>query len=171
MTWAISGSCYSAKCWDSRAASWKPFSKCSPKGVRGRALSSKEKLATYQKPRWIFVLRWMLGLGQLLQNFIKTVEESWTTYSTSSRHWIFKNIQGSVGMKRLCLHILLFFKLLYCCSITVSAFSPHLSTPPQPNPPPSPATTLPLGFVHVSFIVVPENPSPYYPFPLPSGYY
>ena len=45
-----------------------------------------------------------------------------------------------------------------------------LSTPPhqpQPNPPPSLASTLPLGFVHVSFIVVPENPSPHYPLPHP----
>ena len=35
------------------------------------------------------------------------------------------------------------------------AFSPHPSTPPQPNPPPSPTSTLPLDFVHVSFIVAP----------------
>ena len=49
-----------------------------------------------------------------------------------------------------------FLKLFYCCSITVVCifFSPH------PNPPPSLASTLPFGFVHVSFIVVPENPSP-----------
>ena len=33
-------------------------------------------------------------------------------------------------------------------------------TPPQPIPPPSHASTLSLGFFHVSFIVVPENPSP-----------
>ena len=46
----------------------------------------------------------------------------------------------------------------------LSAFSPHHSTPPQPNPPPTPASTLPLGFVHVFFIVVPENSSPHYPF-------
>ena len=45
--------------------------------------------------------------------------------------------------------------------LQLSAFSPHLSTPPQPNPPPSPASTLPLDFVHVSFIAVPENPSPH----------
>ena len=47
------------------------------------------------------------------------------------------------------------------------AFSSHPSTPPQLNPPPSPTSTLHLGFVHVSFIVVPENPSSHYPFPLP----
>ena len=40
------------------------------------------------------------------------------------------------------------------------AFSLLPSTPPQPNPPPSPASTLSLGFVHVSFIVVPENQKP-----------
>ena len=38
------------------------------------------------------------------------------------------------------------------------AFSPHLSTPPQLNPPPSPTSTHPLDFVHVSFIVVPVRP-------------
>ena len=32
-----------------------------------------------------------------------------------------------------------------------SAFSPHHSPLPQPNPPPSLASTLPIGFVHVSF--------------------
>ena len=51
--------------------------------------------------------------------------------------------------------------------LELSAFSPHLSTPPQPNPPPSPASTLSLCFVHVSFIVVPENPSPHYLLPTP----
>ena len=43
--------------------------------------------------------------------------------------------------------------------LQLSAFSPHPYTPPQPNPPPS--STFPLDFVHVSFIVVPENPSPH----------
>ena len=45
------------------------------------------------------------------------------------------------------------------------AFSPHPSTPPQLNPPPSPLSTLPLGFVHVSFIVVPVIPSSHCPRP------
>ena len=59
------------------------------------------------------------------------------------------------------------FKLFYCCSSTVVCiFSPPL-TQPQPNPPPSLASTLPLGFVHMSFIVVPEIPSPHHPFPTP----
>ena len=43
------------------------------------------------------------------------------------------------------------------------AFSPHPSIPPQVNPPPSPTSTLPLGFVHVSFIVVPVIPSSHCP--------
>ena len=51
--------------------------------------------------------------------------------------------------------------------LQLSAFSPHPSTPSQPNPPPSPASTRPLDFVHVSFIVVPVIPSPHYPFPTP----
>ena len=39
--------------------------------------------------------------------------------------------------------------------------------PPQPNLPPSLTSTFPLSFVHVSFIVVLENPSPRYPLPPP----
>ena len=62
-------------------------------------------------------------------------------------------------------YFFLFF-LFYCCSITVVC----IFSPPQPNPDPSPASTLPLSFVHVSFIVVPENPSPHCPFSPPSGY-
>ena len=38
------------------------------------------------------------------------------------------------------------------------AISPHPSPPPQLNPPPSLPATLPLDFVHVSFIVVPVIP-------------
>ena len=49
--------------------------------------------------------------------------------------------------------------------LQLSAFSPHPSTPPQPNPPPFPTSTLPLDFVHVSFIVVAVIPSPHDPFP------
>ena len=70
---------------------------------------------------------------------------------------------------------LLFFHILFIYFLTffivvqlqLSAFSLHPSTPPQLSPPPSPTSTLPLGFVHVSFIVVPENPSPHYPLPTP----
>ena len=59
--------------------------------------------------------------------------------------------------------IFLFLNYFIVVQLQLSAFSPHLSIPPQPNSPPSPASTLPLGFVHVSFIVVPENPSPHCP--------
>ena len=45
------------------------------------------------------------------------------------------------------------------------AFFPHHSPPTQPNPPSSLASTLPLGFVHVPLIVVPENPSHHYTLP------
>ena len=47
------------------------------------------------------------------------------------------------------------------------AFSPHPSTLPQPNPPPSPIFTLPLDFVLVPFIVVPVIPSPPCTLPTP----
>ena len=63
------------------------------------------------------------------------------------------------------LFFLQFLSYFIVVQLPLSAFSPHLSTPPQPNPPPSPASTLPLDFGHVSFIVVPENPSPHCPFP------
>ena len=57
----------------------------------------------------------------------------------------------------------------FCCySITVVClFSPSLypTPPPQWNPPPSPTSTLPLDFVHVSFIVIPVIPSSHCPTP------
>ena len=62
-----------------------------------------------------------------------------------------------------------FKKLFYCCSIIVVCISSPNPPPPHPNPPPSLAFTLPFGFVHVSFIVVPENPFPHCP--LPPGYW
>ena len=48
-----------------------------------------------------------------------------------------------------------FKKNFIVIQLQLYAFSPHPSTLPQLNPPPSPTSTLPLGFVHVSFIVVP----------------
>ena len=59
------------------------------------------------------------------------------------------------------------FKFLICIQLQLSAFSPLLSTPPQPVPPASPTSTLPLDFVLVSFIVAPIDPSPHYPLPTP----
>ena len=66
-----------------------------------------------------------------------------------------------------CYFIYLFLNYFIVVQLQLSAFSPHPSLPPQPNPPPSLASTIPLGFVHVSFIVVPENPSPHYLLPSP----
>ena len=64
--------------------------------------------------------------------------------------------------------IIFFFKKFFIVTqLQLSAFSPHPANPPQPNPPPSPASTLPLDFVHVSFILIPENCSPHYPLPIP----
>ena len=56
--------------------------------------------------------------------------------------------------------------------VQFSAFSPHPFPPPQPSPPPSPVSTA-VVIVHVSFIIVPVNPSPFsliIPSPLPSGH-
>ncbi|KAF6104248.1 hypothetical protein HJG60_011248 [Phyllostomus discolor] len=62
------------------------------------------------------------------------------------------------------LFIIIYFIVV---QLQLSAFSPDHSPLPQPNPPPSLAYALPLGFVHVSFIVVPVNPSPCCPLPPP----
>ena len=62
-----------------------------------------------------------------------------------------------------CFSFSFFYFNFYCYSITVVClFSPSLR-PPQLNPPPYPTSTLPLGFFHVSFIVVPVIPSSHYP--------
>ena len=62
---------------------------------------------------------------------------------------------------------LFFLTFFYRCSVTVVCiFSPPLH--PTPAKPTSLShSTLPLGFVHVSFVVVPENPSPQCSFPTP----
>ena len=60
-----------------------------------------------------------------------------------------------------------FKKIFIVIQLQLYAFSPHPSTPPQLNPPPSPPSTLPLDFVHVSFIVVRVIPSPHCPLPTP----
>ena len=51
--------------------------------------------------------------------------------------------------------------------LQLSAFSPHPSTPPQPVPPHSPTSTIPLDSVLVSSIVAPIEPSPHDPLPTP----
>ena len=65
------------------------------------------------------------------------------------------------------LFIYLFIYLFYCYSITLLClFSPTLH--PNPGEPTSlPPLHPPLGFVHVSFIVVPVIPSPHCPLPTP----
>ena len=63
--------------------------------------------------------------------------------------------------------LFLYLFIFIAVQLQLSAFSPLHPTPPQTNPPPSPTSTLPLGFVHMYFIVVPENPSPYYTLPTP----
>ena len=45
-----------------------------------------------------------------------------------------------------------FFLIFIVIQLQLYAFSPHPSTPPQLNPPPSSISTLPLDFTHVSFI-------------------
>ena len=60
-----------------------------------------------------------------------------------------------------------FKKKFIVIQLQLCAFSPQPSTPPQLNPPPSPTSTLPIDFVHVSFIVVPVIPSPSCPLPTP----
>ena len=65
------------------------------------------------------------------------------------------------------LFYLLFFNIFIVIQLQLYAFSPHPSTPPQLNPPPSPTSTHPLDFVHVSFIVVPIIPSSHCPHPTP----
>ena len=51
--------------------------------------------------------------------------------------------------------VFFFFLIFIVIQLQLSAFSTHPSTPLQPNPPPSPTSTLPIDFVHVSFIVAP----------------
>ena len=59
----------------------------------------------------------------------------------------------------------LIFKNFYSVTI-VCIFSPSLHPTPA-HPPPSPTSTLPLDFVHVSFIVTPVDSSPHSPLPTP----
>ena len=51
------------------------------------------------------------------------------------------------------------FSFFVVVQVQLSAFSLHHFPLPQPSPPPCLDAT-PLGFVHVSFLVVPENPPP-----------
>ena len=64
-----------------------------------------------------------------------------------------------------------FFHFQLCCfSSTVVWISPPPLPPPQPSPSPSPDSNPLFAFMHLSFIVVPENSSPllsHYPLPPP----
>ena len=66
------------------------------------------------------------------------------------------------------LNIFLFYLFFYCCSSkVVCIFPPPFSPQLPPFTPPSPIP-LPLGFVHVSYIVVTEKSSHFHPnYPLP----
>ena len=61
----------------------------------------------------------------------------------------------------------MFSQIYIVIQLQLYAFSIHPPTPPQLNTPPSPTSTLPLDFVHVSFIVVPVIPSPHCPLTTP----
>ena len=69
---------------------------------------------------------------------------------THLRHLTARTVRLKVGC-------FLFFLIFIVVQLQLYAFSPHPSTPPQLNSPPSSTSTLPLGFVHVSFIVVPVS--------------
>ena len=60
-----------------------------------------------------------------------------------------------------------FFLIFIVIQLQLYAFSPHPSTPSQLNPPPSPTSTIPPDFVHVSFTIVPAIPSSHCPHPTP----
>ena len=77
-------------------------------------------------------------------------------------------ILDSVSSIQLCLMCISFFSLrngiyLFFSIILLFNYSCLHCRPtpptPHPNPPPSLASTLPLGFFQMSFLLVPENPS------------
>ena len=79
-------------------------------------------------------------------------------------------LPGNLSPPNLLLSFLLFYPhplFIFLIILLLFNYSCLHFSPPQPNLPPSPASTLPLGFVHVSFIVVPENPSPHCLLPPP----
>ena len=63
--------------------------------------------------------------------------------------------------------IIYLFLIFIIIQLQLSAFYPHPSTPPQPNPSPFPTAALVLDFGHVSFIIVPYNPSTHCHLPTP----
>ena len=78
---------------------------------------------------------------------------------------LFKHLFLSLSLFYFCVpYFILFLKLFYYCSVTVVCIYLPPFPQPQSSPPPYLASTPLLGFVHESFIVVPENP---FPFPTP----
>ena len=71
------------------------------------------------------------------------------------------------------LNVLFFLTFFIVVQVQLCALSSHPSPPPQPSPPPSAVSTPSHYTVHVSFIIVPANPSPFFPIipsPLSSGH-
>ena len=116
---------------------------------------------------FLFMSNWKIWIS-LTKHYVKSVKRI-GTYVKLMRSNL-ANLWKWLSFDLVILLLNIFFQFLnyfIVIQLQLSAFSPHLSTPPQPNSPPFPASTLPLGFVHVPFIVVPENPAPHYPFPPP----
>ena len=76
-------------------------------------------------------------------------------HSKEAKYTFFTSVHGTFFFIYFYLFYFFSFFLKIVIQLQMYAFSPHPSTPPQVNPPPSPTSTLPLGFVHVSSIVVP----------------
>ena len=81
----------------------------------------------------------------------------------------YQNLNDNLLKIFIYLFIYLFiFHIFIVVQVQLSPFPSHFPTP-QPSPLPTLDLT-PFGFVHVSFVDVPENPSPFllhYPFPPP----
>ena len=112
---------------------------------------------------WAHFVTTSLHIPHLIRSLVSHGEQITALVIRSMREHL-KNTQAASGPSTSFFLIKIFFIVI---QLQLYAFSPRPSTPPQLNPPPSPTSTLPLDFVHVSFIVVPENPSPTIPSPLP----
>ena len=100
---------------------------------------------------------------------------TWKTFRAPKDHSLALYIPWLTSEQEACCfyYIFFYFIIFIVVQVQLSAFSPSTPPQPQPSPPLSPDHN-PLGFVHVSFIVVPENPSlsppPIIPSHLLSGY-
>ena len=115
-----------------------------------------------------------IDLCLLYQTCIPGINPTWSWCVIFLIYWWIQfannllKILASMFISDMACSILLLCFNYFIVQIQVSVFSPNDSPTSQPNPPPSPASTLPLGFVHGSFIVGPENPSPQNPLPPPN---